>query len=85
MLYNVIIRTQIRAKCIGYENQQILWWFKLTTPNSLFLNEDRLKQYFITFQELHQLHAKQNENLRKLVENHEKRITALTEKIEDLT
>jgi len=57
----------------------------LTTPNSLFLNEDRLKQYFRTFQELHQLHAKQNENLRKLVENHEKRITALTEKIEDLT
>ena len=57
----------------------------MTTPNSLFLNEDRLKQYFRTFQELHQLHAKQNENLRKLVENHEKRITALTEKIEDLT
>ena len=56
----------------------------MTTPNSLFLNEDRLKQYFRTFQELHQLHAKQNENLRKLVENHEKRITALTEKIEDL-
>ena len=48
------------------------------------LNEDRLKQYFRTFQELHQLHAKQNKNLRKLVENHEKRITALTEKIEDL-
>ena len=57
----------------------------MTTPNSLFLSEDRLKQYFRTFQELHQLHAKQNENLRKLVENHEKRITALTEKIEDLT
>ena len=56
----------------------------MTTPNSLFLNEDRLKQYFRTFQELHQLHAKQNENLRKLVENHEKRIIALTEKIEDL-
>ena len=56
----------------------------MTTPNSLFLNEDRLKQYFRTFQELHQLHAKQNENLRKLVENHEKRITALTEKIEDI-
>ena len=83
MLYNVIIRTQIRAKCIGYENQQILWWFKLTTPNSLFLNE--LDEIVRTFQELHQLHAKQNENLRKLVENHEKRITALTEKIEDLT
>jgi len=33
---------------------------------------------------LHNLHAKQNENLRKLVENHEKRIIALTEKIEDL-
>ena len=57
----------------------------MTTPNSLFLSEDRLKQYFRTFQELHQLHAKQNENLRKLLENHEKRITALTEKIEDLT
>jgi len=56
----------------------------MTTPTSLFLSEDRLKQYFKTFQELHQLHAKQNENLRKLVENHEKRITALTEKIEDL-
>ena len=56
----------------------------MTTPNSLFLNEDRLKQYFRTFQELHQLHAKQNKNLRKLVENHEKRISALTEKIEDL-
>jgi len=56
----------------------------MTTPNSLFLNEDRLKQYFRTFQELHQLHAKQNENLRKLVENHEKRITALTEMIEDI-
>ena len=57
----------------------------MTTPNSLFLSEDRLKQYFKTFQELHQLHSKQNENLRKLLENHEKRITALTEKIEDLT
>ena len=56
----------------------------MTTPNPVFLNEDRLKQYFRTFQELHQLHAKQNENLRKLVENHEKRITALTEKIEDI-
>ena len=53
----------------------------MTTPNSLFLNEDRLKQYFRTFQELHQLHAKQNENLRKLVENHEKRITELTSEI----
>ena len=56
----------------------------MTTPNSLFLSEDRLKQYFKTFQELHQLHSKQNENLRKLVENHEKRIIALTKKIEDL-
>ena len=56
----------------------------MTTPNSLFLSEDRLKQYFKTFQELHQLHSKQNENLRKLLENHEKRITALTEKIEDI-
>jgi len=55
----------------------------MTTPNSLFLNE--LDEIVRTFQELHQLHAKQNENLRKLVENHEKRITALTEKIEDLT
>jgi hypothetical protein len=55
----------------------------MTTPNPVFLNEDRLKQYFRTFQKLHEIHAKQNENLRKLVENHEKRITALTEKIED--
>ena len=53
----------------------------MTTPNSLFLNEDRLKQYFRTFQELHQLHAKQNENLRKLVENHEKRIIELTSEV----
>ena len=41
--------------------------------------------YLKTFTKLHKIHAKQNENLRKLVENHEKRITALTEKIEDLT
>jgi len=53
----------------------------LTTPNPVFLNEDRLKQYFRTFQKLHEIHAKQNENLRKLVENHEKRITELTSEV----
>ena len=53
----------------------------MTTPTSLFLSEDRLKQYFKTFQELHKLHSKQNENLRKLVENHEKRITELTSEV----
>ena len=53
----------------------------MTTPNYLFLTEDRLKQYLRTFQELHQLHAKQNENLRKLVENHEKRIKELTSEV----
>jgi hypothetical protein len=53
----------------------------MTTPNSLFLNEDRLKQYFRTFQKLHKIHAKQNENLRKLVENHEKRIIELTSEV----
>jgi len=53
----------------------------MTTPNSLFLSEDRLKQYFKTFQELHQLHAKQNENLRKMIQNHEKRITELTSEV----
>ena len=51
------------------------------TPTPLFLNEERLKQYFKTFQELHKLHSKQNENLRKLIENHEKRITELTSEI----
>ena len=62
----------------------------MTTPNPLFfdnglVNPKKLKQYFKTFNELHNLHAKQTENLRKLLENHEKRIIALTEKIEDLT
>ena len=62
----------------------------MTTPNPLFfdnglVNPKKLKQYFKTFNKLHNLHAKQSENLRKLVENHEKRIIALTEKIEDLT
>jgi hypothetical protein len=61
----------------------------MTTPNPLFsdnglVNPKMLRQYLKTFNELHNLHAKQNENLRKLVENHEKRIIALTEKIEDL-
>ena len=51
------------------------------TPTPLFLNEERLKQYFKTFQELHQLHAKQNENLRKMIQNHEKRITELTSEV----
>jgi len=54
----------------------------LTTPNPVFLNEERLKQYFKVFQELHQLHAKQNSNLRQLVENHEKRIIELTKRID---
>jgi len=53
----------------------------LTTPNPLFLSEEKLKQFFKTFQKLHNLHAKQNENLRKLVENHEKRITELTSEV----
>jgi len=57
----------------------------MTASNPVFLNEERLKQYFKTFKELHELHAKQNENLIKLVENHEKRITELTKRIEDLT
>ena len=61
----------------------------MTTPNPLFfdnglVNPKKLKQYFKAFNELHNLHAKQSKNLRKLVENHEKRITALTEKIEDI-
>ena len=53
----------------------------MTTPNPLFLSEEKLKQFFKTFQKLHNLHAKQNENLRKLVENHEKRITELTSEV----
>ena len=61
----------------------------MTTPNPLFFDNDlvnpkKLKLYFKTFNELHNLHAKQNENLRKLVENHEKRIIELTKRIEDL-
>ena len=51
----------------------------MTTPNPVFLNEDRLKQYFRTFQELHQLHAKQTEELRKLVENLHERLTVIEE------
>jgi len=51
----------------------------MTTPNPLFLNEERLKQYFKTFQELHQLHAKQTEELRKLVENLHERLTVIEE------
>ena len=54
----------------------------MTASNPVFLNEERLKLYFKTFKELHELHAKQNENLRKLVENHEKRLTELTKKID---
>ena len=53
----------------------------MTTPNPLFLSEEKLKQLFKTLQKLHNLHAKQNENLRKLVENHEKRITELTSEV----
>ena len=53
----------------------------MTTPNPLFLSEEKLKQFFKTFQKLHNLHAKQNENLRKLVENHEKRIIELTSEV----
>ena len=47
------------------------------TPTPLFLNEERLKQYFNTFQELHQLHAKQNEDLKKLVDNLHERLTVI--------
>ena len=53
----------------------------MTTPNPVFLSEEKLKQFFKTFQKLHNLHAKQNESLRKLVENHEKRITELTSEV----
>jgi len=58
----------------------------MTSPNPLFFDNDlvnpkKLKQYLKTFNELHNLHAKQNENLRKLVENHEKRIKELTSEI----
>ena len=65
----------------------------MTTPPTLFLskedyqtiNKERLMTYLKTFTKLHNLHAKQLEKLGKIIENHEKRITALTEKIEDLT
>ena len=58
----------------------------MTSPNPLFFDNDlvnpkKLKQYLKTFNELHNLHAKQNENLRKLVENHEKRIKELTSEV----
>ena len=58
----------------------------MTTLNPLFFDNDlvnpkKLKQYLKTFNELHNLHAKQNENLRKLVENHEKRIKELTSEV----
>jgi len=57
----------------------------MTSPNPLFdndlVNPKKLKQYLKTFNELHNLHAKQNENLRKLVENHEKRIKELTSEV----
>ena len=64
----------------------------MTTPNSLFLskedyqtiNRERLIMYFKTFTKLHNLHHKQLEKLEKIITNHQKRITALTEKIEDL-
>jgi len=64
----------------------------MTPPNSLFLskedyqtiNKKRLMMYLKTFTKLHNLHHKQLEKLGKIIENHEKRITALTEKIEDL-
>ena len=58
----------------------------MTTSNPLFFDNDlvnpkKLKQYLKTFNELHNLHAKQNENLRKLAENHEKRIKELTSEV----
>jgi len=61
----------------------------MITPNSLFLskekyqtvNKERLIIYLKTFTELHNLHQKQHENLRKVVENHEKRIKELTAEI----
>ena len=58
----------------------------MTTSNPLFFDNDlvnpkKLKQYLKTFNELHNLHAKQNENLKKLVENHEKIIKELTSEV----
>ena len=41
------------------------------------MNEERLKDYCKTFQELHILHAQQTVNLRKLVENLNERITVI--------
>ena len=61
----------------------------MITPNSLFLskedyqtiNKKRLMMYLKTFIKLHNLHQKQYENLRKVVENHEKRIIELTSEV----
>ena len=58
----------------------------MTTSNPLFFDNDlvnpkKLKQYLKTFNELHNLHAKQNENLKKLGENHEKIIKELTSEV----
>jgi len=61
----------------------------MITPNSLFLskedyqtiNKKRLIMYLKTFIKLHNLHQKQYENLRKVVENHEKRIIELTSEV----
>ena len=61
----------------------------MITPNSLFLskedyqtiNQKRLMMYLKTFTKLHNLHQKQHENLRKVVENHEKRIKELTAEV----
>ena len=61
----------------------------MTTLNSLFLskedyqtiNKKRLMMYLKTFTKLHNLHQKQHENLRKIVQNHEKRIKELTAEI----
>ena len=61
----------------------------MITPISLFLtkekyqtvNKERLMMYLKTFTKLHNQHSKQNENLRKLVENHEKRIKELTSEV----
>jgi len=61
----------------------------MITPNRLFLkkakyqtiNKKRLMMYLKTFTKLHNLHQKQHENLRKVVENHEKRIEELTAEV----
>ena len=45
------------------------------------INKKRLMMYLKTFIKLHNLHQKQYENLRKVVENHEKRIIELTSEV----